>query len=231
MNLPENKKPPLQTSLKGAVERCGEAGRLLLAPTEDECESTKAEKGGAGGLGNLAQLETVESTQRLIELGHQRIVFLDSLYQFSEPGVAGTAFLDALSAGGITVGSYNMPGWEGEVEDLYAFLDSSFQYTQPTAIIAGSATTYFATLHFLFSKDIQMPRDLSLICVDNDPYFKHCRPSVSHIRWSSRSVANRIVNWVRNISQGKEDTRQTTIKAEFIEGGTIGVAPQSATES
>jgi DNA-binding LacI/PurR family transcriptional regulator len=129
------------------------------------------------------------------------------------------------------VGSYNMPGWEGGLEDLYAFLDSSFQYTPPTAIIAGSASTYFASLHFLFSKDIQMPRDLSLICVDNDPYFKQCRPSVSHIRWSSRSVANRIVNWVRNISQGKEDTRQTTIKAEFIEGGTICVAPQSATES
>jgi hypothetical protein len=39
-------------------------------------------------------------------------------------------------------------------------------------------------------------------------------------------VANRIVRWVRNISQGKEDTRQTTIKAEFIEGGTIGPAAE-----
>ena len=38
----------------------------------------------------------VEATQRLIALGHQRIVFLDSLYKFSEPGVTGTAFLDAL---------------------------------------------------------------------------------------------------------------------------------------
>ena len=168
----------------------------------------------------------VEATQRLIELGHQRIVLLDSLYKFSEPGVAGTAFLDALSAGGITVGSYNMPGWEGGLEDLYTFLDSSFQHTPPTAIIVGSAATYFATLHFLLSKDIQVPRDLSLICCDDDPYFKQCRPSVTHFRWSSRSVANRIVNWVRNISQGKEDTRQTTIKAEFIEAGTVGPAPK-----
>ncbi|MFT6793187.1 MAG: DNA-binding LacI/PurR family transcriptional regulator/biotin operon repressor [Rubritalea sp.] len=168
----------------------------------------------------------VEATQRLIELGHQRIVFLDSLYKFSEPGVTGTAFLDALSAGGITVGSYNLPGWEGGLEGLYAFLDSSFQHTPPTAIFAGSASTYFATLHFLLSKDIQVPRDLSLICVDDDPYFKQCRPSVSHIRWSNRSVANRIVNWVNNISEGKEDTRQTTIKAEFVEGGTIGQVPE-----
>jgi len=33
---------------------------------------------------------------------------------------------------------------------------------------------------------------------------------------------NQYVRWVNNISQGKEDTRQTVIKAEFIEGGTIG---------
>ena len=164
----------------------------------------------------------VEATQRLIELGHQRIVFLDSLYKFSEPGVAGTAFLDALSAGGITVGSYNLPGWEGGLEGLYAFLDSSFQSTPPTAIIAGSGANYFATQSFLVNRGIRVPQDLSLICVDNDPHFSQCRPSVSHIRWNSRPVANRIVSWASNISEGKEDTRQTTIKAEFIEGGTIG---------
>ena len=66
----------------------------------------------------------------------------------------------------------------------------------------------------------------SLICVDDDPHFSECRPSVSHIRWSRRAVANRIVSWVSNISQGKEDTRQTTIKAKFVEGGTVGPAPK-----
>ncbi|MEJ6572612.1 MAG: substrate-binding domain-containing protein [Akkermansiaceae bacterium] len=164
----------------------------------------------------------VEATRRLIELGHQRIVFLDSLYKVSDPGVAGTAFLDALSAGGITVGSYNLPGWEGGLEGLYAFLDSSFQRTPPTAIIAGSGANYFATQSFLVNWGIRVPQDLSLICVDNDPHFSQCQPSVSHIRWSSQPIVNRIVSWVRNISEGKEDTRQTMIKAEFVEGGTMG---------
>ncbi len=50
--------------------------------------------------------------------------------------------------------------------------------------------------------------------------------SVSHIRWSRRPVVNRIVRWVNNINQGKEDTRQTVIKAEFVEDGTVGVAPE-----
>ncbi len=169
----------------------------------------------------------VEATRRLIDLGHQRIVFLDSLYNVSEPGAAGTAFLGALSASGITASSYNLPGWEGGLEGLYEYLDSSFQHTSPTAIIASSSPTYFATLHFLLNRGIRVPQDLSLICVDDDPYFNQCRPSVAHIRWSSRPVVNRIVRWVNNVSQGKEDTRQTLIKAEFIEGGTVGVAPKS----
>ena len=163
-----------------------------------------------------------EATRSLIELGHHRIVFLDSLYKLSEPGAIGAAFLAALSAGGITVGSYNMPGWEGGLEGLYAYLDSSFQVSPPTAIIAGSSPNYFATQSFLVNQGIRVPQDLSLICVDDDPHFSQYRPSVSHIGWSRRPVVNRIVRWASNISQGKEDTRQTTIKAEFIEGGTIG---------
>jgi DNA-binding LacI/PurR family transcriptional regulator len=169
----------------------------------------------------------VEATRRLIELGHHRIVFLDSLYKFSEPGVTGTAFLDALSAGGITTGTYNMPGWEGGLEGLYAYLDSSFQRTPPTAIILGSSITYLATLHFLLNRGIRVPQDLSLIVSGDNPDFNQCEPSVSHLCWkSSRPVAKRIVRWVSNISEGKEDIRQTMIKAEFFEGGTIGPASQ-----
>ena len=68
-----------------------------------------------------------------------------------------------------------------------------------------------------------MPQDLSLIVANDDPAFSECQPSVSHIRWSSsRPLVNRIVRWVRNISEGKEDTLQAMIKAEFVEGGTIG---------
>jgi hypothetical protein len=96
-----------------------------------------------------------------------------------------------LPAGGITAGTYNLPGWEGGIEGLYTYLDSSFQRTPPTAIIAGSSPNYFATLHFLLSRGIRVPQDCSLVCVDDDPHFQQYRPSVAHIHWRPTLHENR----------------------------------------
>ena len=54
--------------------------------------------------------------------------------------------------------------------------------------------------------------------------FNRYQPSISHVRWNDLLMVNRIVRWAKNISHGKEDTRQTMIEAEFIEGGTVGRA-------
>ena len=70
------------------------------------------------GIGLEAIPPIVEATRRLIDFGHQRIVFLDSIYDVSKPGATGKAFLDTLSVGGITTGSYNLRGgrWARRLE-------------------------------------------------------------------------------------------------------------------
>ena len=45
---------------------------------------------------------------------------------------------------------------------------------------------------------------------------------VSHIRWDSGPVVNRVVQWAHHVAHGKTDRRQTLTKAEFVRGGTIG---------
>jgi DNA-binding LacI/PurR family transcriptional regulator len=72
-----------------------------------------------------------------------------------------------------------------------------------------------------------VPEDISLICTDEDPSFDWCEPSVAHIRWNYRPVVRRIVRWANNVSHGKKDLRRTLTKAEFVEGGTVGVVPES----
>ena len=67
-----------------------------------------------------------------------------------------------------------------------------------------------------------VPGDVSLICTDGDPGFDWCRPPVSHIQRESKPLVRRMVEWVENVSQGREDLRQSMTPAEFATGGTIG---------
>ena len=69
-----------------------------------------------------------------------------------------------------------------------------------------------------------MPDDVSLVCTDADSSFAWCEPSVAHIRWDYRPVVRHVLAWMRNVSRGREDKRQTLTKAEFVQGGTIGLA-------
>jgi DNA-binding LacI/PurR family transcriptional regulator len=168
----------------------------------------------------------VAATRRLIALGHQRIVMLDRNLTLSNPSAIVAAFLDEMTAHGIDVGKYNMPGWEGGFDGIYRCLESLFASTPPTAMLIFSTTEYFATAQFLLNRGLRVPQDVSLICVDKAPYFIRYRPSIAHVSWNDQPMVNRIVNWAKNIRQGKEDTRQTKIDAEFIEGGTVGPAPE-----
>jgi len=164
----------------------------------------------------------VAATRRLIALGHRRIVMLESLLTLSNPGPNSVAFCDELAAHGIEAGNYNMPGWEDGFDGLYRCLESLFARTPPTAIFLFSAAEYFATLQFLAQRGLRVPGDVSLICCNMAPYFRRYQPTISHVRWNDQLMVNRIARWAKNISQGKEDTRQTRIDAEFVEGGTIG---------
>ena len=179
------------------------------------------------GIGPDQTSAIVTATRRLIALGHQRIVILESESTLSNLGPDSVAFLDELAAHGIAAGDYNLPGWEGGYEGFYSCLESLFTHTPPTAIFIYSVAEYVATLQFLAHRGLRVPGDVSLVCCDVAPYFKRYQPTISHVRWNDQLMVNRIARWAKNISHGKEDTRQTKIDAEFVEAGTIGVAPKS----
>jgi DNA-binding LacI/PurR family transcriptional regulator/biotin operon repressor len=166
-------------------------------------------------------------TRKLVGLGHRRIVLLArQMRRLPQPGAVEQAFLDTLAAHGITPGAYHLPEWEESVDGFYARLESMFRVSRPSALIVDEVPLFAAAQQFLAGHGLHVPRDVSLVCTDYDPSFEWCRPTVAHIRWESRPVVRRIVRWAANVSRGKKDLRQTLTPAEFVEGGTIGVAKE-----
>jgi DNA-binding LacI/PurR family transcriptional regulator/biotin operon repressor len=165
--------------------------------------------------------------QRLVELGHRRIVILARKDRREpHPAAFEQAFLDRLRDHGISTGLYNLPDWDESPGGLQQQLDSLFAHTPPTALFIEEMPLFIAAQQHLAIRGFLAPRDVSLICDDPDPAFSWCQPSISHIHWDARPLVRRILKWSDNVARGKDDRRQTSIKAEFVEGGTIGPAPK-----
>lgn len=163
------------------------------------------------------------AVQRLIELGHKRIVMVTREErrkpQLSHPE---QVFIDQLEAAGITTGDYNLPDWEETREGLRRLLDELFRFSPPTALFFQEAQLFIAARSHLADRGIIAPRDVSLVVADNDPSFTWHNPIPSHIHWDYRPVVRRIVRWAKHVAAGKEDRRKFATESTFVEGGTIG---------
>jgi len=163
--------------------------------------------------------------RRLAELGHRRIVLLQPKHnRLPSPARLVRESIEEMEAHGIKTGAYNLPDWEQSPAGLRERLDSLFAMSPPTAIILDRPNELIAAQQHLAQRGIFAPRDVSLIC-DDDPTFEWCEPPVCCIRWQSSLWAHRIVRWVCNVANGKDDRRQTFTKAKFVEKGTIGPVP------
>jgi DNA-binding LacI/PurR family transcriptional regulator len=167
--------------------------------------------------------------RRLISLGHRRIVILSRRgRRMSGSDRLEHNLLAEMAAHGLPTGSFNLPSWEDHADGFRHCLDSLFKLTPPTALIIEEVQHFIAAMQFCGERGYQIPRDVSLICAASDPAFVLCKPPISHISWATQPLIRQVMRWVDNISSGKEDRRQSMIKATFIEAGTIGpVSPRA----
>jgi DNA-binding LacI/PurR family transcriptional regulator len=180
-------------------------------------------------IASLATLKSpamAEALRHLVELGHRRIVMLVREERRKPTlGIFERRYLDELERLGIQTSAYNLPDWENNPQGFHRCLDSLFRHTPPTALIPSEPSLFFVTQQYLLGKRLVVPRDVSLVVLDDHPAFEWFDPEVSHIRTDIRRWVPRVLRWVDSVANGKEDRRETLIKAEFIEGGTIGPVP------
>lgn len=166
-----------------------------------------------------------EAIRRLVALGHSRIVKLllpERVHPV--PGLLEQAFLTELRVLGIPTGPYNLAVWNGERAGFHERLDSIFRHTPPTALFLDAPDLFIAAQHHLARRGILAPEQVSLVSNDPDPYFEMLDPAVSHIDWSFDAMSRHLVRWLKHVAGGRNERKQSFVKATFVEGGTIGAA-------
>jgi len=130
--------------------------------------------------------------------------------------------LAALAAQGIVPGSFHLPDWSDDIEGFHSRLESLFRITPPTALIVDDYPLFVGAEQFLSRMRLRVPEDVSLVCTEDNPAFRWCRPTVAIVRWDPVPVLRRVVGWSNDVAKGKADLRQAFTQSEFIDGGTIG---------
>ena len=180
-------------------------------------------------MASLAMLKSpavAVALRRLVDLGHRRIVMLAREERRKPtPGLMERRFLEELERLGIGTGAYNLPDWEDDAWGFQRCLDSLFRHTPPTALFLNEPSLFFATQQYMLGKGLAVPRDVSLVTLEKHPAFEWFKPEVSHIHTDSKIWVPRVVQWVDNVANGKDDRRETLIQAKFFSGGTIGAVP------
>jgi len=144
------------------------------------------------------------AVQRLVELGHRRIVMLClSVGRTPKPSYMKRAFFKELETQGIQTGPYNLPDWEENRVGFQKSLDSLFGLTPPTALVIDESALLSARLQFCTKRGLQIPRDFSLVSSARDVSFEWCHQSISHISRPVHPITKRIVEWADNVTHGK----------------------------
>lgn len=168
------------------------------------------------------------AVRRLIELGHRRIVMMvRDERRKPAPGLAEQAFIQELESHGIKTGSYNLPDWDDSVDDFHRCLKSLFRHTPPTALILDEMQHFSAAQLYLAQMGIMAPRDISIMCMDPNPAFNWCKPTVAHIDWDAAPMIRKVIRWADRFALGQYDNKQDFSPARFIEGETIGPVRKS----
>ena len=167
-----------------------------------------------------------EGTESLLKLGHRRIAMLIRR-QHRQPimGQLPKSFLTALSTYGIPASPYVLPDWEETLPGFQKCLTALFKVTPPTGLLVDEPELFAATYHFLATRRLRVPQDVSLIFLGHEPNFEWCVPTVTRMQQDFSQLVRCILRWANHVSQGKRDLRQHGFPARYIPGGTVAPPP------
>lgn len=165
--------------------------------------------------------------QSVVELlaknGHRRIVWvIPSFFRKPELGPTCVKFLTLLKDLGLPASTYNLPYYESTTDGIVKLMDDLFRFTPPTAMMFLDQGEFVAAFLYLTRMGLEIPRDVSLLCMTSDPILNLIRPRIARFDWPEKEHVRRIMRWVQSLVIGKSDLKQITFDTQLWVGDSIG---------
>ena len=174
------------------------------------------------------------ATGHLLQLGHRRIAFLDSLCGFGSGLERLKGYENAHQDAGIPVESsliFSPPnisiadGFGYGVEAVRTLLSQS---PRPTALIAMSDEIAIAAVHELKASGLRVPEDVSVLCFDDSPFCAYMNPAMTVVKIPNREVGYQAAGLAHKRLEGDatiNPERSMLLNGELIVRESTGSAP------
>lgn len=170
------------------------------------------------------QRSAVLATEHLLELGHERIGFIEGPEEYSLARRRTQGWRETMSAAGLSCDDLCEQGDFGFESGLVAARKLLARDPRPTAIIASSDQMALAVLEAAGELDLTVPDALSLISFDNSPITRFTRPQLTAIDQPIAETFRCAVELLIK-SDGTHNADPVTIYGELIVRDSTAPAP------
>ncbi len=173
------------------------------------------------GVSSSLMLE--EALDRLIALGHYKITLpLCERAPSFAANLKGMISRKLIMANHDFISDLNTPSDDSSGLDIFRkCLDRAFAVTPPTAIICLDWREYIAALCYVQEKGLQVPRDISLVCLSHDHAVDWFSPIPSHFMHPLDKLASTLGNWLEDMSTYNDYTLSASLRGTWVEGQTV----------
>ncbi len=115
----------------------------------------------------------------------------------------------------------------GTVRGLCASLERLFAHSSaPTGLFVFHAQHFLTVLGWLQRRGLQVPKDVSVVCRDDEPFLEAVLPPPTRYALSASSFARKTFRLVMGVVRGESgEPRQYRVIPTFLRGESLGKAP------
>lgn len=96
----------------------------------------------------------------------------------------------------------------------------------PTAILVAQSTFYLTTIAFLAERGLRVPKDVSLMCRDDESFLSYLRPEPARYAGNPKTYAKRLLLQIQLTAGGETGAHAIhRIESKYVPGGSLGRAP------
>ena len=167
------------------------------------------------------EASAASATQHLIALGHRRVAVISGPLSTSTGAARVAGYQSALTAAGIPADPALVRGvpFRGDAgADAVAALLAMPLAERPTALLVANTAQVQSSMRQLYQMGVNIPRELSVVVFDDNPWTELVSPPLSVIRQPIDMLARHSVDLVLGRMQGKLPVgpRFIEVQAEFV---------------